>query len=204
MIRETRVLCAQAQGLFDCGLRFGCLSCFEGGPGQGVGAVDVSPHGRFSGSVCVGLLGFQIMIGIEQSQLAIVKRAIEFVEASNFLHERVLRSSVFVTACELIKIAERGYKSWIGNNPNSMFVLLDRTRYIPLCRADTTERSKRPKVIWKGRQRVAIMSLGCRIIASRKGCIAQLPAAPCRRLSRRGRQFQGHRQCVCQMALRTA
>src|ERR1041384_5014747 len=91
VIEQLRVACAEPQSFFDRGLRLREFAGLERRPRDRVCAVDVAARFILACGKRVSVVGFQIMIGVEERELAIIKLAVERAEPRDLFDERVLR-----------------------------------------------------------------------------------------------------------------
>ena len=96
MIKETDVFCAEPQCRTNQALRFCNLIIFQRRPRQRVSAINIFPDRVFSGRIFVSSVLFNIVVGVEECQLTIVKRPIQLADLANPLNQFVLSGGLFV------------------------------------------------------------------------------------------------------------
>ena len=152
VIKEAGVARAKPGRLFDGRLRFPDFARLEGGPRQGVGPVDIAAHFILFPGARVCLVCFQVMIGMEESKLTVVKNAVEGAEPSDLFDERVLCRRILLAALEREKIAERSDERRVRETLNGALVLLDGACGVAARCERAAERGECAEIIWKGHE----------------------------------------------------
>src|SRR5207245_6026862 len=178
MEKHHRIPCAWLQGLRYGVGGFARLAVLIERPGQRVSGVDIATHLKLFLSEGQSVLQLHVMIGIEQSQLAIIEHLVNRVELADKLDQVILLLRLLRTANLRVHVPQGCHVNRIRNDGDGSLIELDGFRISRLSFAHRGESRQSPVIARIRSQGVLISRLGVLQIVNLKEFLSQLILAP--------------------------